>query len=72
MKIDKKMLESIAALPDEKLLVVLKTLLSGMSPSKDADARTLAGIRYVIGELTDADIERACELIALYKKGKKL
>lgn len=71
MKIDKKMLDGLVSLPDEKLFAMLKLFFGEALPMKEPDERTLSGIRSLMSGVTESDIERAAELISLYKKGKK-
>lgn len=70
MKLDKKTIDGLMKLSDDKLLSVLKLMLAGKG-NREPDARTVAGIRNVMSRVTEADVERAVELIELYKKGKK-
>ena len=72
MKIDKKMLESLLNLPDDKLMQMIRMLTGNMgSSSKPPSPETVAGLRNVIKQVTDEDISRATELIEMYKQGKK-
>ena len=71
MMIDKKTLEALLSLPDDKLMQMLKMAVGGDIPVKDVSPSTVTGLRNMLGKLTDEDISRAMELIALYKNGKK-
>jgi len=72
MNIDKKTLNALLSLPDDKLMQMLSLVsgTAGTSP-KTASPETVAGLRNVLKQVTDADIARATELIAMYKQGKK-
>lgn len=71
--IDKKMLDSLLGLSDERLMQMLRLLsgTAGLPSSKPPSAETVAGIRSVLRSMTDADLARATELISAYKEGKK-
>ncbi len=71
MKFDKKALDSLLSLPDEQLISMIRVISKGEFPSRKTDAGTIAGLRNMLSYVTDGDIERASELIALYKLGKK-
>ena len=71
MKLDKKTLDSLLNLPDDKLIMMLRVLSKGEFPKKDVDDSTLAGIRAMLSQLTDNDLERITYLISVYKKAKK-
>ena len=71
MKIDKKMLDMVLKLNDDQLWSTIKLIASrsgiesvkGMERPKD-----MSKIRNALGQLTDADIARATEILG---KGKK-
>ena len=71
MKIDKKALESLLSLPDDKLIMMLRIISKGEFPKKDPDPATVAGLRAMLCEVTESDLDRAMQLINTYKKGKK-
>ncbi|MBR6808562.1 MAG: hypothetical protein IKM46_09350 [Clostridia bacterium] len=71
MKIDKKTLDSLLSLPDDKLIMMLRVISGGEFPKKAPDDATISGLRQMLGAVTDADLLRASELIGIYKKGKK-
>lgn len=74
MKIDKKTVDAIAALPDEKLwqMITLIASASGVKLPRDVpDPGTMAGLREAAGELSDGDIKRASEIIGKYKEGRR-
>ena len=74
MKIDKKTIDAIAALPDDKLWQMLSLIASasGMKlPREMPDKKTLAGIRGAAGEIGDGDIDRATEILSKYKEGRR-
>ena len=71
MKFDKKALDSLLSLPDEQLVSMIRVISKGEFPTRKTDARTIAGLRHMLSRVTDGDINRASELIELYKLGKK-
>lgn len=74
MFIDKKTLDMLLALSDEKLCQMLRLLSSGSGSKLDfgePDRETVAGIRGALSQLTERDLSRAEELITAYKKAKK-
>lgn len=74
MKIDKKTLEMLAALPDDKLWQMLSVIASTSGvrmPQNKPDEKTMAGLRRAVSELSDGDIERATKLFDKYKEGRK-
>lgn len=73
MKIDKKTINSILGLPDDKLLQMINLLAGSMGMSSVSDKikpETVVKIRAVLNQVTDADLDRAGELINIYKKAK--
>ena len=72
MKIDKKTLNGFLNLSDEKLLSVLRLLTGGSVSFKEPDAATMRGIRHMLSQITDSDLDRASYLMDLYKRGKKM
>ncbi len=73
MKIDKKTLDMIAALPDEQLWSMVK-LVSGNLSLGDKRMPTkseIANIRLALSSIGDSDIKRATEIFELYKNGGK-
>ena len=74
MKIDKKMLDAMSALPDDKLWAMLRIVsaAAGLSlPERMPDAAQMKNLRAAISEVGDDDIKRAAELAAIYKGEKK-
>lgn len=70
MNIDKRTLDGLLKLPDDKLMQML-CLVTGTSNGKIASPESIAGLRKALSQVTDADIARAVELISAYKLGKK-
>ena len=70
MNIDKRTLDGLLKLPDDKLMQML-CLVTGTSNGKSASPESIAGLRKALSQVTDADIARAVELISAYKLGKK-
>lgn len=71
MKIDKRTIESLLQLPDDKLIMMIRAISGGEFPKNEPDAKSVAGLRTVLSKVTDADVERALQLISLYKSSKK-
>ena len=71
MKIDKKAIESLLSLPDDKHVMMLRVISKGEYPKKDPDPTTLSGLRAMLNEVTEYDLDRASELISIYKNGKR-
>ena len=70
MKIDKKMIDTMLALPDEKLWQMIKILLSANganAPDKTIDPAAMRKLRAVLTAVTDADIERLMVLMEIYR-----
>ncbi|MBQ7827025.1 MAG: hypothetical protein IJ386_02035 [Clostridia bacterium] len=74
MKLDKKSIEMLASLPDDKLWQMLSLIASASGiklPKSKPDEKTMAGLRSAVTELSDGDIERAAKLFDSYKEGRK-
>ncbi len=75
MMLNKALIDKMLLMPDDKLLVMLKILLSGAGielPGKDTceiDRKTLRKLRRVLSEITDDDIGRVTCLAEVYKHG---
>ncbi len=72
--IDKRTLNYISGLPDDKLEQMVRLFASGCGvelSKKRLDRRTVAGLRCAAEAVTEADIARVSELIDVYKKGKR-
>jgi len=70
MKLDKKMIDNMLALPDEKLWQMLKLLLSANgagTTEKNMDPTSMRKLRAVLTAVTDEDIERVMTFMDLYK-----
>ncbi len=68
---DKKALDGLLELSDDKLCSIIRALSGGEFPKRTPDGKTMAGIRGVLSEVTDADIVRALELISVYKRSRR-
>jgi len=73
--INKAMIDRMLEMPDDRLLVMLKLVMSGsgiettgksMNPM---DEKTVRKLRRVLAEITDGDIERITHLTEVYKNG---
>ena len=74
MTFDKKTLDMILTLDDDKLVTIIKRLAanSGIDISNmNITQRDLNGLRSALSMATDSDIERAGDLIKSYKEGKR-
>lgn len=74
MNIDKRTLDMLLTLSDDKLATVIKKLAadSGVDVSNfNISQADLAAIRATLSMATDSDIARATELIQNYKTTKK-
>lgn len=72
--INKAMIDKVCELPDEKMLAMLKIILSGVGvdiSSKPIDEKTIPKIRALLEEVTDDDISRLTRLADVYKNGGK-
>ncbi|MBQ7923359.1 MAG: hypothetical protein IJ325_12435 [Clostridia bacterium] len=70
MKIDRKIIDNMLALPDEKLWQMLKLLMTANGanpPDKNMDPVSMRKLRAVLTDVTDADIERVMTLMDIYK-----
>lgn len=69
---DRKMLEGIRALPDEKLWHLARKLAAALpTDRKSPDLRRLTGIRAVLDHITDEDLIRLNALIDIYNRSKE-
>ena len=74
MKLDKKTLDKLSALPDDSLwqLIVAIGNSSGIDLSKvKVRPEEMSKLRYAMGTLTDDDIGRASEILSSAKKQGK-
>ena len=74
MKIDKKTLDMLSALPDAKLWAMLRLVGAGAGvslPEKTPDAASMQNLRAALADVDDNDIRRAAELAAIYRGEKK-
>lgn len=70
MKIDKKIIDNMLALPDEKLWQMLKLMMAangGNVSDKTMDPTFMRKLRAVLSVVTENDIERVTTLMDLYK-----
>ena len=79
--INKSLIDKMLAMPDDKLLAMMRIILSGsgiaLSGDKDkkgkgldrVDEKTLRKLRSVLAEVTDEDIERITYLAEVYQNG---
>ena len=72
--INKAMLDSMLALAldDDKLVLLLKTLLSGAGvdiSSKPIDKKTVRKVRALLSKVTDGDIARVTYLYDIFRNG---
>ena len=73
--INKSLIDKMLEMPDEKLLVMLRILLSGSGIDGSGkmlsrvDEKTLRKLRCVLMEITEGDLERITYLTEVYKHG---
>ncbi len=70
--INKKMIDKMLDLSDEKLLSMAKFLTASMgmeSAGKQLNEKNIKKVRAVLSELTDQDLERVAYLTERYKNG---
>ena len=73
MKLDKRMIDQMLSLPDDKLWQMFQLLSMGSGLKMGEKAPDPAGmrkLRVVLEEITDDNIGRVLELIDLYKRTK--
>ena len=70
--INKAMIDKMLALPDDKMLLMLKIALSGAGvdiPSNKIEANTVSKIRSLLAEMTDDDLGRLTYLAERFRSG---
>ena len=73
--INKAMIDRMLEMPDDRLLVMLKLMMSGSGIETSGksmnrmDDKTVRKLRRVLAEITDDDIERVTYLTEVYKNG---
>ncbi|MBE6724879.1 MAG: hypothetical protein E7576_06745 [Ruminococcaceae bacterium] len=68
----KKNIDKMLEMPDDRLAAMLKLTLaaSGADTTRlNLDGKTVRKLRAVLGEVTDADLERASALMERYRRG---
>lgn len=73
MKLDKRMIDQMLSLPDDKLWQMFQLISMGCGMKvgeKAPDPGNMRKLRAVLEAITDADIERVTELIGLYREAK--
>lgn len=73
MRIDKKTIDMLCRMPDDKLWGTLKLFASSQGidlSSKRMSPRDMQKLRYTLSTLTDSDIARATDIIKTYKNGR--
>ena len=71
MKIDKKMIDCLLELPDDKLSAAAGAFLGRFSSEKLWDTRRIGALRCVLTQVTEGDLQRLSELMTLYKRSKR-
>ncbi len=75
MMLNKAMIDRMLEMPDDKLLMMLKIVMSGSGLDASGkgmnkiDEKSLRKLRCVLAEVTDSDIERVSRLTEVYKNG---
>lgn len=75
LKLDKKQLDRLADLPDDQLWRTLKMLAphAGLELSEKArQPDKLARLRAAMRSMTEHDVDRLSELVAVYRRGGKV
>lgn len=70
--INKSMIDKLLEMPDDKMLMMLKVVMSsaGIDMSgKKFDEKSIRKIRALLSEITDSDIDRISSLVDIYKNG---
>ena len=70
MKIDKKTINTLCSMPDDKLWAAVRLFASSSGISlapRPASPRDMAKLRHALNQLTEADISRACEIMKNFK-----
>ncbi len=70
--ITKKNIDKMLAMPDDRMAAMLKIVLStaGVDPANlNFDEKSVKKLRAVLGELTDADLERIGTLSERWRRG---
>lgn len=70
--LNKSMIDKMLEMPDDKMLMMLKIILSSTGidiPSKKLDEKAVRKIRALLEEVTDDDIGRIMYLTNVYKNG---
>ena len=68
----KKNIDKMLEMPDDRLAAMLKLTMAaaGIDTSRmNPDPKTIRKLRAVLGEVTDADLERASALMERYRRG---
>lgn len=74
MKLDKKTLDLLSSLPDDKLWQMMRLVSASAGaalPEKMPDAKKMAGLRAALSDVSEGDLDRAAELIGIYKGEKR-
>ena len=75
MMLNKALIDKMLEMPDDKLLMMLKIVMSGSGLDTSGkgmnkiDEKNLRKLRCVLAEVTDRDIERVSRLTEVYKNG---
>lgn len=74
MMLDKRAVDMLLTLDNQRLALVIKKLMAdaGVDPSSiNLGEKELSGIRAALSGATNEDLSRAAELIQSYKNGQK-
>lgn len=74
MKIDKKTLDALGTLPDDKLWPLLRMVCSSAGltlPVQMPSPEQMQNLRSAMSNVADSDLQRAAQLAAIYKGEKK-
>ncbi len=70
--INKCMIDKLLEMPDDKMLMMLKVVMSsaGIDMSgKKFDEKSIRKLRALLSEIRDSDIDRISSLVDIYKNG---
>lgn len=74
LKIDKKTIDSMLALPDDRFAQMVRLVAAASGHSlRDGqpDSAAILGLRGLLRQVTEGDVKRASELLQIYKSSKK-
>ncbi len=73
MKIDKRIIDNLLALPDEKMWQMVKLLMTANGADvsdKPMDTAAMGKLRALLSAVTESDLERISFLMNIYRSAK--